>query len=187
MKKAESTLKTKKKIAKALKNKLKNTEFEKISISDLIKDCEITRSTFYYHFEDIYDLLKWIFEGDILEILKNRFNTRTWKESILEIFDYLYNNKEMCDIIFNSPNKVYIQKFLFLEIRPIIINFIKEEVGNNNVKEQVLNFIVDFYVGAIINTIERWFAAAMQEKPKEVVDLIGIAVEGNIVNALQKL
>ena len=36
---------------------LERMPFEKITVSGLIKECAISRNTFYYHFEDIYDLL----------------------------------------------------------------------------------------------------------------------------------
>ena len=54
----EISLNTKKKLASALKQAMKKKPFGKIAVSELIKTCGINRNTFYYHFEDIYALLK---------------------------------------------------------------------------------------------------------------------------------
>lgn len=67
MKQQEATLKTKQALAAALKEKMLKKSFSKISVSELIDASNINRKTFYYHFEDIYALLKWTFEQDAIE------------------------------------------------------------------------------------------------------------------------
>ncbi|WP_295208123.1 TetR family transcriptional regulator [Ruminococcus sp.] len=34
----------------------------KITVSEIVADCNINRKTFYYHFEDVQSLLKWTLE-----------------------------------------------------------------------------------------------------------------------------
>ena len=57
MKQEEISFNTKKKLSAILKEEMKHKPFEKITVSELIEKCEINRKTFYYHFNDIYDLL----------------------------------------------------------------------------------------------------------------------------------
>lgn len=54
------SLNTKKMLSGALKNAMKSKSLSKITVSELIEACGVNRKTFYYHFQDIYDLLKWI-------------------------------------------------------------------------------------------------------------------------------
>ncbi|MDE6203969.1 MAG: TetR/AcrR family transcriptional regulator, partial [Lachnospiraceae bacterium] len=44
----------------SLKKLLLHKTIDKITISDLTKDCGISRMSFYYHFKDIYDLAEWV-------------------------------------------------------------------------------------------------------------------------------
>ncbi len=37
---------------------------DKITVKDLVEICGVNRQTFYYHFDDVYDLLEWVFEED---------------------------------------------------------------------------------------------------------------------------
>lgn len=186
MKKAESTLNTKKNLAIALKTRLKTEEFEKITVSSLIKDCKITRATFYYHFEDIYDLLKWILETEILEILKQDFNIKDWKNTLARMFSYLYENKEICRCIYELGDRGQFQKFLFAEIRPIIEKFLIT-VNDEVVFNKDMDFIIDFYVGAVINVIERWSYDGMKESPEKTIDLICLILEGGIIRFSTRL
>ena len=51
---------TKKAIAFALKDLLSEKPLDKITIDDIAEKAEINRQTFYYHFQDIVDLVEWI-------------------------------------------------------------------------------------------------------------------------------
>ncbi len=69
MKKEEISLATKQKLAEALKEEMKHKSFDKIKISALLEKCDITRPTFYYHFQDIYELMYWMFDNDAVDLL----------------------------------------------------------------------------------------------------------------------
>ena len=70
MKQDQKTLNTKKALAASLKKFMKQKPLSKITVSQLISDCNVNRKTFYYHFEDIYDLLKWTLEEEAIEVVK---------------------------------------------------------------------------------------------------------------------
>ena len=55
---------TRQAIAESLKHLLLKKPINKITIKDIIEDCHISRMTFYYHFNDIYDLVEWMTEED---------------------------------------------------------------------------------------------------------------------------
>lgn len=49
---------TKHALATALKQAMARKPLDKITIAELTHACNIRRQSFYYHFEDIYDLLR---------------------------------------------------------------------------------------------------------------------------------
>ena len=65
-----TTYNTKKSLAESLKRAMRTKAFSKITVSEIINDCGVNRKTFYYHFEDIYALLKWMFEEEAIEVVK---------------------------------------------------------------------------------------------------------------------
>ena len=46
---------------------METESFEKITVKDIVEDCGVNRQTFYYHFQDIYELLGWIYKTEAVE------------------------------------------------------------------------------------------------------------------------
>ena len=61
---------TKNSLEQSLKNLLKTKPLNRITINDLVEDCGISRMTFYYHFQDIYEVMEWIGCTDFKEQLE---------------------------------------------------------------------------------------------------------------------
>ena len=82
MKHEVTTYNTKKLMAESLKDIMKKKPFSKVTVSEIIKDCGLNRKTFYYHFQDIYDLLKWTLEEEAIEVVKDFDLTVDYEKAI---------------------------------------------------------------------------------------------------------
>lgn len=60
----------KKSIASAARTLLLEKRVKKLTVTEIVKECEITRQAFYYHFSDIPDLLQWIVEQEMEQVLR---------------------------------------------------------------------------------------------------------------------
>ena len=58
---------TRKWIAEAMKKIMVKKPIEKIRVTEICREAEIERPTFYYHFKDKYDLVAWIFSRAAVE------------------------------------------------------------------------------------------------------------------------
>ncbi|MBR4026401.1 MAG: TetR family transcriptional regulator [Lachnospiraceae bacterium] len=65
-------------LAETLKSLMQKKPLSKISVSEIVNACQINRKTFYYHFADIYELLEWQIEQEILEFTNN----------VIDVFDF---------------------------------------------------------------------------------------------------
>ena len=57
-------------IAEAAKRLLMERNAKKLTVKDIVEECQITRQAFYYHFEDIPALIRWVLERDIKKMLQ---------------------------------------------------------------------------------------------------------------------
>lgn len=55
-------------------------DYEKITVTSLVEKCGISRQTFYYHFNDIDEMLKWAFESET-EVICAKQPEGKWIES----------------------------------------------------------------------------------------------------------
>ena len=82
----------KKLFAEALKQIVVQKSFSKVTVSELIRVCNVNRKTFYYHFTDVYDLLKWTLEQEAIDVVKNFDLIIDYEEAILFVMDYIEKN-----------------------------------------------------------------------------------------------
>ena len=115
----ETSLQTKKALCASLKKLMKEKPFSKITVSELIKECNLNRKTFYYHFEDIYSLLKWMLEQETFEILKQFDLLVDYRDAFDFVIDYVKGNS-------------YFLNFIKIEIIIIIIFILF------NIKERIV-------------------------------------------------
>lgn len=62
----------------ALKDIMRQTPFEKITVSDITNRCQLNRQTFYYHFADKYALLGQIYKQEIFDPFTDGLTFENW-------------------------------------------------------------------------------------------------------------
>lgn len=75
----------KKNIAEAAKYLVLKKHVRKLTVKDIVDECQITRQTFYYHFEDIPSLFHWILKQDEEQML-HEISSMDNTEKILKYF-----------------------------------------------------------------------------------------------------
>ena len=166
---------TKQQLASALKTLMAQKPMDKITISDLTNICRIRRQSFYYHFEDIYDLLRWMFQNEAISLLKQHEGTLLWQEGLLQLFRYLEENREVCLCAIRSVGRDHLKRFFEADIYAIIHRTI-EQIGENIGASSNLTSIVDvemlthFYVIALAGMVESWLLGEIDRTPEELID-----------------
>ena len=61
---------TRERIAEALLELMKKKNIDKITVKDVVDHCNITRQTFYYHYQDMMDVFEWICRKKADEMLR---------------------------------------------------------------------------------------------------------------------
>ena len=77
MKHKVTTLNTKKTLSALLKKCMERKPLSKITVTDIVNECGLNRKTFYYHFRDVPDLLKWTLEQEAVDVVK-KFDLMNW-------------------------------------------------------------------------------------------------------------
>lgn len=83
---------TKAHLAKVLKVQMQHKPLDRITIAELSAAAHVNRNTFYYHFDDIYALLKWTLEADIGRKVMQDLGAATWETKYQLVLDYIVAN-----------------------------------------------------------------------------------------------
>ena len=126
MKYEVTSLNTKKLFAEALKQIVVQKSFSKVTVSELIRVCNVNRKTFYYHFTDVYDLLKWTLEQEAIDVVKNFDLIIDYEEAILFAMDYIEKNDVFLNNIYYSVSRDELKRFFYADFIEITTSVIKK-------------------------------------------------------------
>ena len=186
MKNEEMSTQTRNSLAVALKKRMETTEFSKIRVSDLLKDCNIVRSTFYYYFSDIYELLEWMLNTELIGLLEKCDELYTWDQGITMLMEYVRDNSKMCLCAFHSIGRGSLEKMFYKNCYVLMERFVNTGFSNVEVASEDKAFIMDFYVRAYVSALAAWLGGGMKKNPQAMVDMIERTVSGGIEDALKR-
>ena len=147
----EISYQTKMMLCTSLRELMKHKAFSKITVSELIKECDLNRKTFYYHFEDIYGLLKWMLEQEAFEVVKQFDLLTDFRDAFNFIFDYIEKNACFLNGIYESVGRDELKRFFYNDFIGIIEKFIHDTEAELSVSitDEFLHFICNFYTEGI--------------------------------------
>ena len=90
---------TKKALAQSLKELGSTKILDKITVADITNHCGVNRQTFYYHFNDKYELLNWIYTEDLFKPLTKDLDFFNWGDKLVGLLKYMKNMKNSSDQI----------------------------------------------------------------------------------------
>ncbi len=158
---------TKEALAAALKQMMTVKPMDKITIKDLVEICGVNRQTFYYHFDDVYDLLEWVFEEDANRVLPREVVYEHWREDVFIFMQYLQDNSSFTLNVYNSNSRIYMLRYLEEKMAACIRSFAVIVSEGMNIDRQDFEFVVTFYAKCAIGFISQWMDLGMK-MPKEV-------------------
>lgn len=151
MKHEVTSLNTKKLLAASLRKQMEKKPFSKITVSEIVKDCGVNRKTFYYHFEDIYALLKWMLEQDAVQVLHGFSLLQDYRDAILFVLDYVEKNQTIINCIYNSVGLDDLRRFFYDDFFDVMDKLIREvEQGAGlTLPKDFRKFLCQFYTSSL--------------------------------------
>lgn len=177
-----ASLNTKRAIAESLKKAMKTKPFSKITVSELIKDCGINRKTFYYHFEDLYSLLKWMFEEEAIEVVKNYDLLIDSEEVICFVMDYVEKNDYIINCAYDSIGRDEMKRFFhadFIDLVSSVINRAEQE-SKITLNQDFKKFLCEFYTEALAGILIDWIKNRNIRNRKETINYISFVLKSSI-------
>ncbi len=142
---------TKRTLACALKELMNLRPFEKISVGDICQQCGVSRKSFYYHFQDKYDLMNWIFYTEFIAMLQ-QLPQLDLKQFLLNICGYFFDEQIFYRNALSVRGQNCFQDYFIDTIQPFVFMLLQELFAQ---KENIL-FLSTFYTDALLAALVRW-------------------------------
>lgn len=178
---------TKRALAASLKKLLAEKPLDKITVTDIAEDCQVNRQTFYYHFQDIYDLVEWIYTGEATAAIDGKKTYDTWQEGFLRIFQYLQDNRAFALRTYHSLSREHLERYLYGETYGLLIGVVEEKAAGLPVRDEDKAFIAHFYKYGFVGLVLDWMGGGMKEAPRSIIDRLDLVIRGSIPQALERV
>lgn len=178
---------TKNLIKKEFIKLLSEKPFSSITIAILADRCEINRNTFYYHYDDIYSLVREILSDEIAKVDLDFDETSSWESSMVTAVSFLLDNKKAAENIFRSIDKKDTDAYLYEVCESVMKKYIDKECELKDIRasEADKRIVVDFYRAALVGLLDKWIQDGMDETPEKIIYRIGKLFDGNIERSLR--
>lgn len=159
---------TKKVIMSSFMKMLKEKPFDKITINDITADCGVARMTFYYHFEDIYDMVNYIIQEKLRASVNKDFTYETWQQDYMAVYEAILTEKGFFSKIFSSIDLRVIQAYLYTFARQYVLGIIDEQTKRRGLvlNEKKREMLCSIYCYSMVGALLSWISKGMNEEPR---------------------
>lgn len=178
--------KTEAQLIQGLTKLMKEKSIKQITVRELADEVDINRSTFYLHYNDIYDMVEKIenrlvdkFITGLEELSKNRINENVLLQFMQDSYTILYSNADICSALLSENGDIMFLKKLHKIIYKNAYDMIKNLMPSNAPTFEV-EFATSFCVSGIVGIVENWLQDIHADTPENVARLSCNLIERGI-------
>ena len=169
----KSSAATRRAISEALKALMLQKPLDKITIGEIMDACGMRRQHFYYYFTDIYDLLRWTFEEEALQLRREQSGDLPWQEGLLQLFHYIADHRAICLCALDSLGREYLKQLFETDISGIVRRTVDRLARENGFPENAAmeDTAVRFLTLALAGVMESWLRGELTQTPEELIGI----------------
>ena len=158
---------------------MKTKPLDKIRVNEIIEDCQISRHTFYYHFDNIYDAVYWEFERILNETFSEEDSNKSVEENAMKMIDFFRSNQNLCKSIIESKYHLQIEQIIYEKVENIIRN---EYCKNNSqwveLPQEKKELIVKVLAISEAGCVKSWLLDQFKASSKDMIDVLMKMMKG---------
>ena len=152
----------------AFQEMLKEKPFEKISVLELTEVCGVSRTSFYRHFSDKYDLLIQIYKNQVDEIC---VTANPVEKNTLHIMELMAREKKYFTRALLNDRQDTLKHYILQRSREYFVFRLEQVCGAGRLSEDQLATI-DFVSAGIQHLWMLWLMGGARESPRVITKRI---------------
>ncbi len=151
---------------------LNEKPLNQITVKDIVVKCGINRNSFYYHFQDIPNLLETIVKDNTDQIIQAYPSVETLETAFEAALTFALQNKRAVLNIFNSANRDLFEQNLWNVCDYVIKSYADNFIAKSSTAYKPLNdkdaeVIYRYYVCQLFGTVTYWLENKM---PGDIIE-----------------
>ena len=140
-------------IADAFMTLSKTKDVDKITVTDLVKACHISRQTFYYHFQDILEVLEWSVQQAFQEILAHSMDTEGPEDTLRSFIESSSEADALLKKLLHSQRREQIETILVNAVRSYLQEVLNHQDSKPDLPLADAKIMLDFCTYGIVGLL----------------------------------
>ena len=140
-------------IANAFMTLSKTKDVDKITVTDLVKACHISRQTFYYHFQDILEVIEWSVQQVFQEILARRMDTDAPEDTLRTFIESSSEADVLLKKLLHSQRREQIEAILVNAVRSYLQEVLNRQELKSDLPLADAKIMLDFCTYGIVGLL----------------------------------
>lgn len=133
--------------------------FEKITVRDIVEDCGLTRNTFYYYYQDVYDIVDDVLRRMIDEAIASAESGDNWEDMLDRGTETLRGNRKMVHNLFMTSKSSELTQYLAKSISRLISHYLESV---SEISESDKKLLTRFCTNAFKGMFREWIESGME-------------------------
>jgi AcrR family transcriptional regulator len=157
---------TKKAIQDSLLKLLNERPTGKITVKDIVEDCGINRNSFYYHYEDIPDLIETIVKEEVDKVLAEHRSLDSLEECFSLAADFVERNRHAAQYLYRSTNRDVFEHYLMEVCRYAVESYVNTVFEDTPLEESDRELLIRYYRCLCFGFLLDWLESGMKDDPE---------------------
>jgi len=140
-------------IADAFMTLSKTKDVDKITVTDLVKACHISRQTFYYHFQDILEVFEWSVQQAFQEILAHSMDTEGPEDTLRSFIESSSEADALLKKLLHSQRREQIETILVNAVRSYLQEVLNRQDSKPDLPLAEAKIMLDFCTYGIVGLL----------------------------------
>ena len=167
-------------IKSAFMELLQKKFLDDITVKELIEKAYINRNTFYYHYENIYDLLYKIFKEEAEKFQSEMSENSTFYDEYRRAASIFLENRLAVIHICHSKNRDVLNSYMERAAESLVGTFVRKASAGTGISEEGISYIIHFYSYAIVGNTMHWIENGMPEYLSDLLLKISQSFEATV-------
>jgi len=161
-------------LKEALISLLEKKHISEITVKELCELADVNRSTFYAHYEHLYDLLNEM-ENDIISELKRALHSYMSVQGnnalliIENLIEFIGSKHSTCEVLLSPNSNISFEKKIRNIVHQSLLSDWKEA---SLIEERYFDYISAFLISGSIEVVKTWLQNNRDQTPQEIAHLI---------------
>lgn len=140
-------------IAETFLSMAQERHIDKITVKDLAEACHISRQTFYYHFQDILDVIQWSIDQALQEVLAKSLQEKTPQDSLRVFTSFTVESTELMLRLLRSQHQEQVEDHMIQAVRSYLHTLVRQRSAGHPIPYEDLETALRFFSFGIVGLL----------------------------------